>query len=179
MSELPKRADINMSGFKLELVADDLSGLTCDQTAIMKYFNLKTQGKRFASRADINPSEISSYIPYVFLFDVEVDDEGNLIEMKIRLLGTKLAEFYGEQTGKTFIDDKSETSLQKTLPDTQSRLERSVRMVLKHRKPIRSHAQQVSDEKDYVQVKVIMVPLSDNGTDINKIFGYTELIHTS
>ncbi|NJO33123.1 MAG: PAS domain-containing protein [Rhodospirillales bacterium] len=54
-----------------------------------------------AARADIDPTEIREFLPYVVLVDIENDP----LRVYYRLVGTRIAEFYGEFTG-TWMHDR-------------------------------------------------------------------------
>jgi hypothetical protein len=59
------------------------------------YLTRKRGGRQVASRADIDPTEIREYLPYIVLVDIHDDP----LRVYYRLVGTRIAEFYGEFTG--------------------------------------------------------------------------------
>ena len=62
----------------------------------MAAYLVRKRGERpFASRADIDPNEIREFLPYLVLVDIECDP----LRAYYRLVGTRIAEFYGEFTG--------------------------------------------------------------------------------
>jgi hypothetical protein len=65
------------------------------------YLTRKRGGRPMASRADIDPTEIREFLPYVVLVDIQ----DNPIRVYYRLVGTRIAEFYGEFTG-TWMRDR-------------------------------------------------------------------------
>jgi len=68
----------------------------------MAAYLVRKRGERaMASRADIDPTEIREFLPYVVLVDIENDP----LRVYYRLVGTRIAEFYGEFTG-TWMHDR-------------------------------------------------------------------------
>jgi hypothetical protein len=65
------------------------------------YLTRKRGGRAMASRADIDPTEIREFLPYIVLVDIERDP----LRVYYRLVGTRIAEFYGEFTG-TWMHDR-------------------------------------------------------------------------
>jgi hypothetical protein len=65
------------------------------------YLTRKRGGRAVASRADIDPTEIREFLPYIVLVDIERDP----LRVYYRLVGTRIAEFYGEFTG-TWMHDR-------------------------------------------------------------------------
>jgi hypothetical protein len=65
------------------------------------YLTRKRGERAMASRADIDPTEIREFLPHVVLVDIERDP----LRVYYRLVGTRVAEFYGEFTG-TWMHDR-------------------------------------------------------------------------
>lgn len=65
------------------------------------YLKRKCGERPMASRADIDPTEIREFLPYVVLVDIHDDP----LRVYYRLVGTRIAEFYGEFTG-TWMHDR-------------------------------------------------------------------------
>jgi hypothetical protein len=59
------------------------------------YLDRKRGKSVLASRADIDPCELVSSLPYIVLVDIHTDP----LRVFYRLVGTKIAEFHGEFTG--------------------------------------------------------------------------------
>jgi hypothetical protein len=68
---------------------------------IGNYLTRKRGDRPMASRADIDPTEIREFLPYVVLVDIH----DNPLRVYYRLVGTRIAEFYGEFTG-TWMHDR-------------------------------------------------------------------------
>lgn len=59
------------------------------------YLDRKRGARQLPARADIDPCELVSSLPYMVLVDIQT----NPLRVFYRLVGTKIAEFYGEFTG--------------------------------------------------------------------------------
>ena len=65
------------------------------------YLARKRDGRALPSRADVDPTEIREFLPYMVLVDIQDDP----LRVYYRLVGTRIAEFYGEFTG-TWMHDR-------------------------------------------------------------------------
>jgi hypothetical protein len=80
----------------------DPSEITSGMIQRMANYLARKRGERvLASRADIDPTEIREFLPYVVLVDIQ----DNPLQVYYRLVGTRIAEFYGEFTG-TWMHDR-------------------------------------------------------------------------
>ena len=70
--DMPAYQDVEALGHKISPVEGHVD-LTKAQRVLVEYFEKKTDGKRFANRADLNPMEIVKYIPNVILFGLIYD----------------------------------------------------------------------------------------------------------
>lgn len=74
----------------------DPSEITSSTVKFMAdYLARKRGGRPLATRADFEPTEVRELLPYVVLVDIHTDP----LRVFYRLVGTKIAEFYGEFTG--------------------------------------------------------------------------------
>lgn len=177
-SGVPRRSDLKLGGLELSVVTDDHSMLSDSQKFLVKFFERKTGGKRLARRDDFDPMEITKYLPYIALFELDIKDKGKINNIKIRLVGTALANFYGEWTGHELIGDERESSIQQAHPETHNRILVLTEMVLKKKKPIILYCDQVSDNRSHWQIKILAIPFSRNGTEVDMLFTCSELINS-
>ncbi|MEZ5831005.1 MAG: PAS domain-containing protein [Dongiaceae bacterium] len=77
----------------------DITSVMIQQMAA--YLARKRGDRLMPSRADIDPTEIRAFLPYVVLVDIHSDP----LRVYYRLVGTRIAEFYGEFTG-TWMHDR-------------------------------------------------------------------------
>ena len=155
--------------------SDEYENLCEDHQFILDYFKAKTSGNRLASRRDLIPRELISILPYISLLNIVTDKDGELLDMEFRLVGTSLVNLYGEWTGRKVQSDNSETSLKKTYPDTYKRLIDMASGVLQHRRAVMTSSQQMSEDRSYLKITNISIPLSSNGTDIDIIFVHSDI----
>lgn len=65
-----------------------------------RYWNAKRREGRLPGRADIDPSELRTLLPNMVLLDIEPAP----FRVRIRLVGTKIVQFRGDNTGK-YLDE--------------------------------------------------------------------------
>lgn len=161
----------------LEII-DDYSSLIEPHRYLVDYFAIKTGGKRMARREDLVPEELTGYLPFITLFDLDFDENEKLETVRVRLLGTGMASFYGEWTGENFDEAGAETLLQKKLPATYKRIMSLIGTVLDKKTPITMKSQQISEDRPHLYVSNLVIPLCDENDNINMIFLYSD-IHNS
>lgn len=167
--DMPVYQDVEALGHKITPVEGHVD-LTRAQRVLVEYFEKKTAGKRFANRADLNPMEIVKYIPNVVLFDLVYDDKGEIDDVVFRLLGTKVASFYGDWTGKSLKGDE----LQATHPESNLRLLKEIDFILDTRKSITTVSKHYSKDRPFIQIDTLKIPFSQSGNAIDKIFMFFE-----
>ena len=115
------------------------------------------------SRGDIVPGDFKTHLPYVFLLDVDSDENDRLLDVRVRLLGTELVHHYGEVTGQSF----------KTYRDAgvRSRVFDQCQKLLQTREPCAIEVKGISAEKWHVTVNVLYIPVSRDGRRIDQAFG--------
>lgn len=144
---------------------------TChpDIRFILDYWDGKRGARRMPKRSDIDPAEISRYLPYVTLVDV-VPDERRFV---YRLVGTMEVALRGrDPTGCSLAD----AFFGRSLKSVQAKYE----TVCATCAPFYEVDDfQVVDR--YVNEENIFVPLSDDGETVNKImvFSINRDLHNS
>ena len=167
----PHRDDLKKSIFEITEVTEDICTLTESQKFILNYFKTKTEGKRLVCRADLNPVEMVKYIPNIALFDLEYDEQGNLSDIISRLLGTAISDFYGELTGISVFSDR----VKDASPDLPDRLLAQVQAAIKHRNAITTVASASFENSTDIRILTLVLPMSHNNSDLDKIFMYLEV----
>lgn len=176
-SDKPHPDDVDWTGFDLSVVTDDNSSLSDAHRSLIDYFNGKTGGKRLARRDDLNPAELAEHLSNIYLHDLIFDQQGLLSGVMVRLFGTDLVDFFGETTGQCMQREEGGDN-EEPLPQTNARMFRSMDLMLKERAPVIAVVEQVIIDKPFVQLRSLRIPLSQNGTDIDMVFGHAELIST-
>ena len=128
---------------------------------LFDYWSSKRAARFAPARSDIDPIDIPRLLPWVWL--VDVIDGGN--DFRGRLGGEKLVHFLGRQvTGKTLGAHSSNPFFAKVA--------KAFSVVVANKQPLLRPAGPTNyAHKDIVETEVLLLPLSDNGTDVTQIFG--------
>lgn len=131
---------------------------------LLNYWTGKRSGRPMPSRADLNPGEIVSHLPTVFLIDI-AQPAVQPQHFQVRLMGTALNDlFAADYTGQTLeqdIVDKGGIALSKVLG-----------IVCQLHRPLRMHGVLPHQQgKAHVEIEAIVMPLSTDGTNVEMAFG--------
>ncbi|MCC3862436.1 PAS domain-containing protein [Pseudemcibacter aquimaris] len=122
------------------------------QIKFFEYWKALKGDRSMPSRADINPGDVVSVLPYIIL--VELSDG----QYTVRLMGTICAEIFGEHTGKELG----------TIPaavDAATRYD----WLVENKKPYFNIKSLEYLNKDHVEASTIAMPLSSNDNDVDMI----------
>ncbi len=134
---------------------------------LLNYFEAKTGGTRLVRRSDLNPMELTQELPQIGMFGPIYNDEGLVVDVNILLLGSRLDQFYGAMTGKRATDYNN---LQ-----VADRVIGACKQVVESRKPMVIHAEAMSEKQTHLSVKVLYVPMSNDGEVIDRIFVHNQI----
>ncbi len=152
MAELPPRVEHNPDVAVPPLLA-----------ALHAYWTRKCDGRAMPSRHDITPSEIKHQLTHVLLVDVI----NGGADFRYRLVGTGLHKsFTTVPTGRLM----SELLAPFGEPTVQATLE-AYRAVVKGRKPSRLRGAGAWYNQEPKLFDAMLMPLSDDGAQVNMIFG--------
>ena len=154
------------------VAAEDVRGDSQAVDEILSYFEGKTRGERLPCRADISPGDLKRFLPDFFIFQVVYDDHGELDDLLVQLMGTTVANFYGEITGRTVRDGAPS-------PEVAERILVACRRVAVSGVPQVGEASSLSEEKNHLRVRVLYVPLSEDGKRIDRICGHAQVMSRS
>lgn len=144
--------------------AEDL--ISDGQRALYEYFNSKTNNERLAKRDDLNPEEIKPYLPNIGMVDVVRNDNGDLEDLIVRLLGTALVTFYGEITGKLLSTFRDPVAAQRVIT--------SVKCIDKTSRPLVYISTGNKEDFKRIETQMLFIPLS-NGKEIEQMFCFIEV----
>ena len=133
---------------------------------LLDYFDNKTGGGRLASRSDFDPLELHGLIPRICLFDFERNIEGEVVDAMMRLQGSEIAERYRSVMGKSVREQRIE--------EVTERIFFLSNRISETGKPIVALAERLSEEKSYVKMSVLYIPLSDDNVTVNGALLYIE-----
>lgn len=128
---------------------------------LLDYIDKKTGGTRLPKRADINPVDLKDLLPEICFFTPVYDDGGCVSDVIVTLQGTKAANFYGEHTGKSVLLHPS--------PEVGRRILTSVVATVQERRPNLALATSLSQQKDYLTVKALYIPMAEDGKVIDRL----------
>lgn len=127
------------------------------------YWNSKRGARKFPSRADIAPRDIQSFLPWVHMHDIASDGK----EYRVRLIGTKLSETFGNRSGQ---------SVSSLPPGVAERVGQAIDWVLEAGAPVRTYAPHAAlPGQEFQGIESCFAPLSSNGTDIDMIIAVSIL----
>ncbi len=123
------------------------------------YWNQK-RGSRFApTRGDIDPIDFPRLLPHLCMYKVHLDP----LEYEATLMGTAIVDMWGvDYTGKYMKD----IVLGPIYPSVRMHFDN----VIIDKKPTLHDLDASWIDKDYIKYSRLMLPLSENGTDVDRLF---------
>jgi len=134
--------------------------------ALLRYWRSKCQPDwRLPARSDLDPLELRSLLPNIYLIDVLPGEEPDRWRFRVRLLGEKHVEVYGPGLVGRVIDDVFP-------PAVAAEFNRLYAAVVRRRAPVMNHGR-VSwlRNKEFLQYEGLHAPLASDGSSIDCIFG--------
>lgn len=125
-------------------------------------------------RSIIDPFKIPDLLPNIWMADLLFDDNRQLIDMRPRLMGTKIVALYGERTNENIISGTGEKALKTKFPNNYKRLQMALDLMLKINKPVFGEAENFSPQRNYLSIKGLMVPAYRNSDTVNLVVGLNE-----
>jgi len=134
---------------------------------LLDYWTLKKEDREFPSRKDINPSDIVTILPNIFIFSLIIKD-GKIEDVIASLLGTALVDLYGEATGQSVTTAQD--------PEVGKRVFLMCDEALIRREPVANQVNVLTPDRPHISVSSLYCPLSSNGKDIDKIIGQVTIL---
>lgn len=165
-----KRSDLSASGSEWSEEASRIRRV--DTFArVLDYLDEKTGGKRLPRRNDISPSELTDLLPNISILDLTVAKDGTVDDIVIRLMGTKIAHFYGEQTGQSFRDFPYREAANRVWEASQS--------IVDDPRPLALTVHGLAGGREHIMLEMLYHPLSEDGQYVDRVFcvvlfGFTE-----
>ncbi len=116
--------------------------------------------QRLPSRKDFNPADFQTILPNIALFDVSYGD-GGIADFTVALIGTELANIYGEATGETVSTFDNEYVVQTVLTIG--------RECLIKREPIGVISEAATVELPFLRSFALYCPLATDHSQIDKL----------
>tara|TARA_R110000868_G_scaffold1158_8_gene8919 strand:- start:7423 stop:7923 length:501 start_codon:yes stop_codon:yes gene_type:complete len=132
--------------------------------ALLAYWTEKRAGRAMPSRADVNPGDIVSHLPTVFLIDVK-PPAVQPAHFQVRLMGTALNDlFSADYTGRTLEQGM-------TVQGGQT-MAKVLGIVCQLHRPLRLHgAMPLKLGKESIEIEAIIMPLSSSGSTVEMAMG--------
>jgi hypothetical protein len=135
--------------------------------SIYRYWDDRRGDRWMPKRADIDPADFTEHLAGIMLIDVEGEDTQGRGIFRYRVVGTReVANRRQDPTGKRVEDGFFAESLDAAL--------RAYESVRRQRAPIFEALCFISPEGIPIEEDSIMLPLSENGTDVSQILVYSE-----
>lgn len=133
---------------------------------LLKWWRQENKGQEhLPSRKDFNPAAFPAILPNIAIFE-PIFKDGELTDCKTVLIGTELANVYGETTGELASKINNEYVVQTVLS--------SVGECIRTREPLGITSKAVSKELPFLRSFALYCPLATDHTHIDKI-----LVHVS
>lgn len=127
---------------------------------LFEYWQLKRAGRAVPARRDIDPTDIPSLLPNIFIFDVI----HNPRDYVLRLLGTNLVSVLGRDFTGARFDEMYQGNLARTLHHQYD-------WAVDHWQPVYSRMDASWMKKDYIYYDRLLLPLSSTGETVDKLLG--------
>lgn len=127
----------------------------------LSYWETKRNGREFPGRSDIDPVDIPTMLPFVFLLDVL--EQG--LDFRYRLVGTDIVRNTKKDFTGCLLSEIREIGSQGKLLEIYQR-------VVADRAPVRERLSYKTRGGVQKYYDVLVTPLSRNGKEIGMLFGY-------
>ena len=138
----------------------EMESITHFQPLLNWWKKVDEEGQGLPSRADFNPVAFQSIIPNIAILDL-IYEQDVVIDCRTALIGTALAEVYGEATGKLTTEINNEYV-------TQTILE-AVRECVRTRQPVGIIAKAATENLPFLRSFVLYCPLATDRKNIDKV----------
>lgn len=130
---------------------------------VFAYWQAAREGRIAPKRADIDPMELFEHLPNISMIKC-IGGAG--MDFEFSLIGTGLAKIYGLVTGQRIAAVECWPPLRKAL---QGALE----LCALERSPVHGIWPQVLTlKKVEVDIEVVLVPVSEDGSEVSRVLGY-------
>jgi len=128
--------------------------------ALVDYWHSKKHGERLPARRDIDPWEMRSFLPQIFLVTVTQ----NPMRFWFRLVGTGIEAGYGEGIAGRYLDEIELDNVQKDIHDQYE-------MAVREAQPVYSRCDYIKDDKTRLRYERLLLPLSSDGKIVDMLLG--------
>jgi hypothetical protein len=134
----------------------------------LDYWNAKRGDRAMPARADLDPTEMISFLPNVILIDVLRDP----LDFRYRLIGTMVEEHMSmPYTGRRYSEFEGQRE--------GSRIWTCSQRVATEKQPVRTDVPYIGPKSDFTTIQDVMMPLSSDCESVDVIFIVVEYIRKS
>lgn len=126
----------------------------------VRYWESKQRNGRLPARADIDPAELKSFLPDIFMIDVV----GEPRRFRYRLIGTKIVTFVGRDSTGKFIEEAYS-------PEQAGAITTFYRSICANKRPMRNFGRINWVDRKFLKYEIANLPLADDGATVNIILG--------
>jgi len=130
-----------------------------DLAALYAYWAGKCGDRAMPRRFDIDPAEIRSLLPHIFIAEVH-----HPLRFRFRLVGSSICERWGENYTGKWLDEMNLDGERTTVLDQFSSVARTG-------KPRLDVEEFVNEQRRYLHYRRLLLPLSEDGLTPNLLFG--------
>ncbi len=131
-----------------------------------EYWLSKHQEDQLPSRADIRPMEIRKHLDHLVI--MEVTGDHTPFGLHVRLIGTHVANFYGEISGKDIRDMKNQIAA--------NRIYHTSGLLLSEDAPQLCVTPAIAPDRQYLEAFALYLPLYDDARNIEKILVAVDVV---
>ena len=129
---------------------------------VLAYWQGKCRDGTLPRRADIRPEELKQDLPHIVLLDLVPDsDATHGFRLITRLIGTHVAQYFGEITGRDIADMENKAAAK--------RIYHMCALAKEHKQPFLSVVKGFAPGREYMEAFALYLPLSDDGETVDKI----------
>lgn len=129
----------------------DIKGRSKGIDWFYKYWQKLHISATHPQRTDLKPTDFKQYLSHIAMLDVENTDP---LELRLRLMGTQVALYYGEYTGELVDDIQNAVAI--------NRIKALSRRVIEQKHPVMSAAPGFSNDKDRLISRALYTPIFDH-----------------
>jgi len=142
---------------------DKILGHTPVLDSFLRHWGSRRQGSRLPTRADLEPQKLGRHLPHAVLMDV-IDTPGEFasFRLQVRLIGSHVAESYGEITGQDIGEMANRAAAR--------RIYRMSALAIERRRPVLSRVRGFAAGREHMEAFALYMPLRADGDGIAKLF---------
>jgi hypothetical protein len=170
-SDISDQVQHSLAEFSIFSVKDDgLPYLGAAGRWLLNYADSKTGAGRYPRRKELLPTDMKEILPDVLILEPQVDVSGRLEDIIVRLIGSRMASFYGQVSGRSLRELSDPMAAQRGFE--------CVVQVLNSGEPVVGVSVKLNDDLPYFQVTVLLIPLAamDNDDEIGQVFVHVSIV---